>query len=404
MKTPKTCVDRQRRPTFLSLFAGCGGFDLGFVLAGFDCVRALDNDASAIKVYNHNFKHLAEKMDLSVPGLRLKNGPVDVLLAGPPCQGFSLAGKRKFTDPRNSLVLRAVDFALQLKPKVFLLENVPGIKIGPHKWYWDSACDKLSKAGYDLTELVLDARHFGLAQMRRRLMLVASLKPWTATLAKNAPVVSLRQVLNDVADCVHDNTPQILDPRTDVAIIASAIPSGSKLSNVRLGPKSIHTWDIPVIFGKTTEKERELLLLLARSRRSRRIRKTGDADPVPARHLSKQLGRSCISLLRALEAKRYIKRVKGCYDLVQTFNGKFRRLEWDSASFTIDTRFGHPRYFLHPDQNRPLTLREAARIQGFPDTFVFGVEKTEGFRLVGNAVPPPIAERIATLVKRHLEE
>src|SRR5258708_3791391 len=99
-----------------------------------------------------------------------------------------------------------------------------------------------------------------------------------------------------------------------------------------------------------------------------------------------------------LIAKNYIRRVGDCFDLVHTFNGKFRRLRWDQPSLTVDTRFSSPRYFLHPEEQRGFTIREAARIQGFPDDFIFFGESKAQIRHIGNAVPPPVAYQLADLI------
>src|SRR5207302_303230 len=121
-------------------------------------------------------------------------------------------------------------------------------------------------------------------------------------------------------------------------------------------------------------------------------------DPVSERHLRTELGYSVSSLLKRLIDKGYVRRVGRRYDLSHTFNGKFRRLSLDLPSLTVDTRFGNPRYFLHPTQQRGFTVREAARIQGFPDSFVFSGSESSQFRLIGNAVPPPLARGLASFV------
>ena len=89
-------------------------------------------------------------------------------------------------------------------------------------------------------------------------------------------------------------------------------------------------------------------------------------------------------------------------DLSHTFNGKYRRLSWDHPAPTVDTRFGDPKYYLHPEEQRGLSVREAARIQGFPDDFVFAGSKAAQFRMVGNAVPPPLAKQLAEAIREYL--
>jgi DNA (cytosine-5)-methyltransferase 1 len=137
-------------------------------------------------------------------------------------------------------------------------------------------------------------------------------------------------------------------------------------------------------------------------RRVHRTRNTGDADPVPISLLCSSVGNCVPRLLKTLVEKGYLKQIGQAVDLTHTFNGKFRRLELDKASHTVDTRFGDPRYFLHPTEQRGFTLREAARIQGFPDSFVFSGDSKAHFRLIGNAVPPPMAKLIGKLIRKHL--
>ena len=115
--------------------------------------------------------------------------------------------------------------------------------------------------------------------------------------------------------------------------------------------------------------------------------------------MSEKFGNKVVEDLKKLQKKGYIRVKDGLYDLVATFNGKFRRLDWNEPSLTVDTRFGEPKYFLHPDEDRGFTVREAARIQGFPDSFVFHGPIREQYRMIGNAVPPPIAARLSEFVK-----
>jgi DNA (cytosine-5)-methyltransferase 1 len=140
-----------------------------------------------------------------------------------------------------------------------------------------------------------------------------------------------------------------------------------------------------------------------RLRRQERLREFGDADPVTASSVAKSLGRCVDSEIESLVRKSYLRRVGRRFDLTHTFNGKYRRLRWDEPSFTVDTRFGDPRNFLHPEGNRGFSVREAARIQGFPDEFKFSGSRDQQFRFVGNAVPPPMAGALARALKEILQ-
>lgn len=391
-----------RSLNFASLFSGCGGFDLGFRQVGFRSLAAFDHDADAIANFRRNLGDQAFVRDLTygVPSdHRLKE--TDVLIAGPPCQGFSTVGKRRLDDDRNQLLTLTGTLAKRLSPRVVIVENVAGVIAGEHARYWNILIGTLRAVGYRTHQVSCQAAQLGMAQIRRRIFLLA----WRTAREVRfelpmCPPGDLRSVLRGVSGLPNHN-PQDLDPDTDICRIAMRIGQGQKLSNVRGGNRSVHTWDIPEVFGRTTKSERTLLELLLRLRRQNRARSYGDADPVSIERLSVAFGEPFRKLLKSLLRKGYVCYKGELLDLVHTFNGKFRRLAWDSPSCTVDTRFGEPRYFLHPDKDRGLTVREAARIQGFPDDFIFEGDMRTKYRLVGNAVPPPMA-RMTAIFARHL--
>lgn len=393
------------RPTFASLFCGCGGFDLGFTQAGFRCAAAFDVDPVAVRIHNQNLQSRALVSDLSIVGpLPISLRGVDVLVAGPPCQGFSTIGRRDPKDPRNSLMLRTGDIAVANRPKVLVVENVVGVMAGVQRKFWESLKQRLRDAGYRLTDFRVDVRDFGVAQTRRRMILLA----WRSNteLSVESPKalpLTLRNALEGVAGTVNHN-PRPLPATSLSGKIASSIRRGQKLCNVRTGPSCVPSWDLPAVFGRVTRCEASLLKTIRRLRRRNRLRDFGDADPVSARVLSISLGRPVSDLLSSLVAKGYVRRIDSRYDLTHTFNGKYRRLEWDRPAPTVDTRFGDPRYFLHPDMDRGFTVREAARIQGFPDSFVFDGDLRSQYRFVGNAVPPPLGRFLGCLIRNQLLE
>jgi len=385
---------------FASLFCGCGGFDLGFQQAGFNCAAAYDIDPAVIAVHRANLASPADVCDLSngTPLGHLRG--VDVLLAGPPCQGFSTAGKRELDDPRNHLLLKAGKIALTLTPTVFIVENVTGVTKGKHKRYWHGLHEMLRDGGYRTTDIKCDVTRIGLAQTRTRMVMIA----WNngrdfQPVLPVCPPKTLAQALAGIDADAPNHVIRPLDPSGNLARIAPYIKSGQKLCNVRGGPRSVHTWHIADVFGKTTAREREILEAILRLRRQLRKRAYGDADPVGARDIQRKLGYAVKPHLETLVRKGYVKKVGKLYDLSNTFNGKLRRLAWDAPSYTVDTRFSDPRYFLYPDENRGFTHREAARIQGFPDSFVFEGSERAKESMIGNAVPPPLGKYIADLIR-----
>jgi DNA (cytosine-5)-methyltransferase 1 len=189
----------------------------------------------------------------------------------------------------------------------------------------------------------------------------------------------------------------MLYPDSRLFKISQRIGPGQKLSNVRGGERSVHTWHIPEVFGYTTAAECEVLETIMRIRRAERRRDFGDADPVPQTRLKMEFGAKTDRLLKSLIRKGFLRIINGNFDLVHTFNGKCRRFRWDDIACAVDTRFGDPNLFLHPNEHRPFTVREAARIQGFPDSFRFDNSESENFKMIGNAVPPTMAEAAADL-------
>jgi DNA (cytosine-5)-methyltransferase 1 len=370
---------------------------------GFECVAAFDQDILAVEHHRKNLGSGATVWDL-MDGWPANGNVVrpDVLLAGAPCQGFSTAGNRRLRDPRNSLLLTAGEIAIKVRPKVFLAENVTGVVAGKHKRYWQRLREILRLGGYRSIDINCDASQMGVPQHRQRMIMIA----WDTKVdpSLTLPRVeggNLRAALKRL-NGANNHKITLLPSNSAMALIAKHIKPGQKLCNVRSGERSVHTWDIPRVFGRTSVSEKRVLMALLRLRRRRRIRDSGDADPVPAKALSEEIGQSVTDVLKALKSKGFVRSIDGAYDLTHTFNGKFRRLEWDRPSHTVDTRFGNPRYFLHPDENRGFTVREAARIQGFPDSFVFWGSESAQYRLVGNAVPPPVAKMLAKLIREQL--
>lgn len=386
-----------------SLFSGCGGLDLGFHEEGFLNVGAFDINPAVVQTFRKNISAAAHVADLVEDPIHVPRN-IDVLLAGSPCQGFSLAGKRKLHDPRNNLLVRAGEYALAIRPKIFIAENVPGALVGDLKRYWDQLNRMLVENGYQTQTLRIDAAELGAAQTRRRAFLIAwSMKrDFNLDTTVSGSPRTLRCALSAIPnDDEHAQRAVLEDDSADLKI-ATNIKPGQKLSNVRKGPNAVHTWHIPEVFGKTTKAERAFLNELIGLRRRLRVRDTGDADPIAVDALIEHLGDSVPTIVDRLAAKGYLRWVSGSIDLANTFNGKYRRLMWERPSHTVDTYFGNPRYFLHPSEHRGFSVREAARIQGFPDSFGFCGTMKENFKMIGNAVSPIVSRHLAKIVREVL--
>jgi DNA (cytosine-5)-methyltransferase 1 len=382
---------------FISLFSGCGGMDFGLEQAGLAGALAVDIDELALGVHARNLSIPTLRLDLGADELPLEVFKrADVLVGGSPCQGFSTVGHRRLEDPRNRLLLATSRIASATRPKIVVAENVPGVRSGAHKRYWDSLHQSLRASGYKTQDLLLNSADHGVPQERKRVFMVA----WrTNKDAEFTFAPESRQTLADALECVDglpDHLPQHLRPGSTDFLIAERIAPGQKLTNSRAGATAVHTWDIPAVFGRVTARERQILGSMLRLRRQDRKRDYGDADPI---HWRKLLGVCRKDEADRLLTKGYVRRIGQYYDLTGTFNGKYRRLSPDSQSCTVDTRFGQARAFLHPTSHRGFTVREAARIQGFPDGFVFGGTDKQRYRMIGNAVPPAMARSIGEFVK-----
>jgi DNA (cytosine-5)-methyltransferase 1 len=408
------CWQRNKRkvtkssPTYISLFSGCGGLDFGFNQVGYACVGAYDSDKAAVDTYNLNLSS-AEKI-ARIADLRqwwildFPTRHIDLVIAGPPCQGFSTIGRRDTKDPRNALLMVPAKVAVHLNAKAVIIENVPGVLAGTQATYWHKTEGFLKAAGFNCRTFVVDAGSVGLPQRRKRILLVASrhrspLSDWPVARAHPG---NLRSILS-INGKLPNHNPRYLAPNSTAARIAEHILPGHKLCNVRASDSSVHSWEIPEVFGIITRKERRFLETLLRLRRRDRIRKWGDADPVSPERLNQELGRCWAEIAHSLCKKGHVRLMgSAMYDLSRTFNGKFRRLHPDKPTNCVLTRFCDPYYFLHPYENRGFTIREAARVQGFPDWFEFlGSEKMQAVQ-VGNAVPPPLAKMVADWALKNL--
>lgn len=387
------------KPTLASLFSGCGGGDIGFLQAGFNVIAAYDIDPTAVSLYRNNIGSHIHQQDLSKPNALGHLEGVDVLLASPPCQGFSTIGKRQFDDIRNKLLLSAVEIIAQLKPKLALVENVKGAISGKHLELWEAAEEYLRIHGFDVETDRIDTSSYGIAQTRYRVIMKVVPKGGkipTLLREDNQSTTTLRDILPSSRETnLSNHCINHLPSGSKDGLIARAISQGQKLCDVRCGERSVHSWNIPSVFGKISNRERTVLEILSRLRRRERKRNYGDADPVDEQILANACeGLWTAAIKEHLLVAQYIRLIDGCIDLKRTFNGKYRRPRYDGPSPTVDTRFGDPKCVLHPIEHRGFTVREAARIQTFPDTYNFSGRAVDMFRVIGNAIPPRLSHLI----------
>jgi DNA (cytosine-5)-methyltransferase 1 len=431
----------------VSLFCGCGGMDLGFKELGYDIRYACDNDPACVQVYSRNIGSGVHVRDVTTAAFRediASLGSTDLVLGGFPCQGFSKAGPKNEHDPRN-LLYQEMRFAVErLRPRAFLAENVDGMSQNFGGKYVERIEQDFAELDYRVEHRILDAVAYGLPQHRRRVFFVGVPKDapgfeWPTPTHEHRerngefktgsfPLLSIhtqpasvcRPRVHTIRDAIGDllelgaHVPDhaVIDnwPRKYQAIF-KMIGQGQKLCNVRHAESSVCTWAIPEVFGAVTDRQRLILETIARHRRLRRYGTIPNGNPLPQEEIERLSGLSdVLADLSDLETKNYVKAMGRRFDLKGAMfcSGLFKRPLWDEPSPTVLTVHHSPRYFLHPLKDRPFSLRECARLQGFPDTFRFldsgnTVNLIAGYRMVGNAVPPPLAMAFAERLAQHLQ-
>lgn len=407
-----------RRPVAVDLFAGAGGFSLGIEQAGFDVAVAVEVDPVHAAVHAFNFPHTevlcADARTLSGEAIRKAvqrwalhkgwvgvsppapawNGEIDLAIGGPPCQGFSLMGKRRLDDERNDLVLHFCRLVIELQPRYFLMENVPGIAQKEHAIYLERLKSEFKSVQYHITEpvQVLNAADFGVPQNRKRLFLLG-------TRAGEVPL-SYPLVAGKRVEITPDTSlpkkrgkkknPFILHALSFRVTVKDAI---ADLPNLDDFPELLTTDEV-LLQPAQLEQMQTLASIYA-------LHLIGIA-PEPNNFAYPRLVNPHLltSSLRtqhtATSIERFDKTLPGQLESVS----RFRRLNWDHLSHTLraGTGSGCGRYTsprpIHPTYPRVISVREAARLHSFPDWFRFHTTKWHGFRQIGNAVPPMLARAV----------
>jgi DNA (cytosine-5)-methyltransferase 1 len=439
-----------RKPTIISLFAGCGGLDLGFVREGFTISFANDFDEEAITVYRRNAKLFDSPEEIVRGGdiwEFLRSGEsfpeADVVVGGFPCQGFSLAGARRLDDSRNFLYQAMKETIRRVQPEIFVAENVRGLANISKGEVLRRVVSELESLGYHVQTHLVDAADYGVPQHRERLFIVGSrdssqqltMKPTHASPKRcnryapptNGTGAHQLRLLGDellrhatVRDAIGDLEEVRLgdfpDHTTGVQYadwydeVIPHVGTGQRLYNFRHNPETVvHTWQIPgAHYGASaTDEEINLLETLSRNRRLKRYKVEGfiDGSPMCADDLAAILGwdvARVAELMASLEGKGHIReRVPGKFDFRHGTYNQYQRLAWDEPARTLVTNVGNPRNMLHPVKHRAPSVRECARLMSFPDEFAFGDDiSPEGkYRMLGNAVPPELARVIARAIR-----
>ena len=345
----------------VDLFSGCGGFSLGLDHSGFRTAIAVDNWRPATDTFAANFP-LANSINADLREIsstdidRAARGSAQLVAGGPPCQGFSSAGKRRQDDLRNSLVRRFAILAVELQPSIVLFENVEGFLTAEHGRYVIDLLDPLIEAGYWLHVRKVNAANYGAPQLRKRVIVLGAL----GAEPPFAPI-SHRAIGAPGADIIGRDLPvcPTVAEALDGLPPASSRQSASALDHVvtRTGPDVTARIQALAPGDTMSDLPPQLQHKTFTRRAYRRVR---DGTALEAR------GGAPAGL---------------------------RRLRADQPSKAITG--GASREFIHPTEHRYLTLRECARLQGFPDSFRFAGSLSDRAQLIGNAVPVPLACSIA---------
>jgi DNA (cytosine-5)-methyltransferase 1 len=376
----------------IELFAGAGGFTWGWNRAGFRALAAVDVDTAAARTHELNF-HQNQTLTLNRDLMQFDPEALDVLLGGrprrllaitggPPCQGWSKAGRGKLRslrgsahslldDPRNSLYRRFVAYVKHFEPPLFVIENVPGMLNLEDRNVADEVVDNFHEIGYLTTYAVVNARWFGVPQDRKRLIFIG-----------------VRDDLDFEADAeeLEEFAPLF---RRDIAGLPGETNLKRAIADLPAIPHGMREDPQPYLRGRGR---------ISRYAELMRERSNGlVADHICREHNDQDI--EAFELMRQggiyADLPDHLKRYRD-----DIFPDKYRKLRWKSIAGTVTAHLAKDCYtHIHPSQARTISIREAARLQSFPDDFRFFGNMGDRYRQIGNAVPPLMAWGIAEFIR-----
>ena len=347
----------------IDLFAGCGGLSKGFQDAGYRIILGVDNDESALKTFEYNhFQSRTLNTDLSIESAFDKieqvidHERIDMIIAGPPCQGFSLTGTRNFDDPRNKLYLAVIESVRRFNPKGFVIENVTGMATLYGGQVKNEIIRRFDQLGYNIASSILTAADYGVPQMRKRLFFVG-LRKELGTFTFPSPILKEGQYVT-CADAISD------------------LPS----REMELGEEKDFYDSVPLTnYQREMRGQCKVLYNHVATNHTKLVKETIALVPDGGNYKDLPIGVG--------ESRK--------------FNEAWTRYNSKLPSRTIDT--GHRNHF-HYNYNRVPTIRENARLQSFPDSFVFFGTKTQQNRQIGNAVPPLLGFHLGKALLNYMKD
>jgi DNA (cytosine-5)-methyltransferase 1 len=379
--------------TAVDLFCGAGGASLGLIGAGLDLRLAVDIDPACALTHTANLPGEFLVADLREVGVDkvintagISPGELDLLFAGPPCQGFSIIGARVVWDERNNLFREVLGLLGELKPRCVVIENVPGLVTLAQGAYLRAILQGLDEAGYAAACAELLAAQYGAPQMRWRLIIIG----WRRDLDVPAgygfpsPTVGTGGIGDLLPNCTITSK-QLQGFVTTRQAIADlpAIAAGGEVTFYTGPPRSSYQQLMRHQLSDELFNHYAARLSAANLARLALLKPGQDWRDLPTEMLPSGMQRA----LRKDHTRRY------------------RRMTWDGVPRSVITRFRDPKSgeYTHPEQDRTISIREAARLQGFPDRFIFHGDRSSQYDQVGNAVPVQLAQAIAHEVQRCLD-
>ncbi len=363
------------RPTFVDLFSGCGGFGLGAELSGFKNIASIDIDANLQYSYKLNFPNskvfLADvsKLDKHFWSSMIGDVRPDLVIGGPPCQGFSRIGLGKPEDPRNTLIAHFFRQVLLLNPKFFVMENVEGILDQKNQSILEEALNLVRKNYNLIGPMKINALDCGAATSRRRVLVIGYHKDVSIPSIQERLALPTMQPVT-VADAISD----LPSPET----LASLTSSG------------YDWWS----YNKDNKP----------SKYAQKLKKT--APHVGAKFSIELLKAGLVSgVMKTTHTETVLRRFTQTTPGTVEVISRFPRLSWEGHCPTLRAGTGSDKGGfqamrpIHPQEPRVITVREAARLQGFPDWFVFHPTIWHSFRMIGNSVSPIMSKYVLSLVR-----
>lgn len=353
----------------VDLFCGAGGLSFGFQEAGYNILTAIDNDPYAIETYSNNIKTSFKPITKSIKNvktsylldyIKMSQGELDLVIGGPPCRGFSMANRQSNNrnNPYNQLIHQYIHFIEDIAPKAFLIENVNGLKIFDKGTIHEYFLKKIKKNNYIVNQFLFSCEDFGIPQKRERLIIVGTRKRKKLNIdLKKEEEIDVQEAIDDLPSLENGN-------RRDPLPYKKYVNLSQYQKDMRENSNS------DIVYNNLVTKNNDLVI-----ERYNHIAQGGNWSDIP------------IKLMKNYS------NIKNCHSSI------YHRLRNNKPSITM-CNF-RKNMIIHPDQNRGLSVREAARLQSFPDDFIFKGGLNSQQQQVANAVPPKLSKLIAIEILKY---